>query len=140
MIDRGFRSRPRVLRLALHLGALVGLLLTASCDRASGPGFWELGLSGPGPAPGAAFLTLAGEGIEGFEGARGTQVWANQAPGEGGVFRIVVVAPEAEVPLSFRIRVRDVSGPAPSATLVELAGRDNQRIEVTEEFRITLRR
>jgi hypothetical protein len=134
-IGRRTSSRT-VLALLLTLG-LVGL---AACDsRDSGPGSWEAVLEGPGPVPGAVVLSVEGEGVEGVEGLAGAQAWFHAPPSEPGVIRVVVVAPAGAGEVAFRIRTARGSAPAPVARVVELAGQDNEPMQVTSEHRVRIR-
>lgn len=123
--------------------AVLVLLLTltlAACDlRGSGPGNWEAVVEGPGPVPGAAILSVEAEGIDRIEGLAGSHAWFHASPGETGVIRVVLVAPAAADELAFRIRVARRASPAPVARVVELAGQDDEPLQVTAEHRVRIR-
>ena len=123
--------------------AVLVFLLTltlAACDLwGSGPGSWEAVVEGPGPVPGAVILSVEGEGVEGIEGLAGSHAWFHASPGEPGVIRVVLVAPAGAGELAFRIRVARGASPVPIARVVELAGQDNEPLQVTVEHRVRIR-
>jgi hypothetical protein len=115
------------------------VLLVAGCDRGpTGPGYWEAVVEGPVPV-GSVFLAISGRGIEGVEGAAGTEVFLRAVEGENSV-RVVALAPLEPGPLRFRVQVADRGAGPPSASLVELFGRDNRRIGSIEGFRVDFQR
>jgi hypothetical protein len=131
------RHRPRRPRIGLL--ALGVLLLVAGCDRGpSGPGHWEAVIEGPAPV-GSVFLAISGRGIEAVEGAAGTEVFTRSVEGENSV-RVVALAPLDPGPLRFRVQVADRGAGPPSASLVELFGRDNRRIGSLDGYRVEFRR
>jgi len=141
--SRGIRQTVRrpVGRIwsAVTLGLLLALGLAACDGRDSGPGNWEAVLEGPGPVPGAIILSVEGEGVEGVEGLAGAQAWFHAPPSEPGVIRVVVVAPAGAGEVAFRIRTARGAAPAPVARVVELAGPDNEPMQVTSEHRVRIR-
>jgi len=137
---------PHRLSLGLSLLVMLGL---AGCDRSpKGPGSWEALLEPVSAAaasaglsvgtPGVAFLAVTGTGIEGFEADPGVILFAREVPGEP-YHRVVVVMPEGNDPLRFRIRVRDRRAGVPTATPVEVFDRQNLRLPVQDVWRVRIR-
>ena len=114
------------MRRALFVAALASGLLVGACDSGpKGPG--ELtGRLRSGPIPvGAIVLEFTGGGITGFSGSGVTRVFF--AENDPGVFRVVLVTPEAGE-MEFRISVQDLDAPPPTVTAVEAVGADNGAI------------
>jgi hypothetical protein len=122
---------------AFLLLALVVLL--GGCDRTpSGEGDWTATFEGPGGPFGAAVVMVSGEGVLGVTGAGGTLAWTEET-GTGEV-RAVLVQPEGSGGVRFRVRVRELSGPAPSVAIIELAGVDDDIVTVSAQHYLRLRR
>jgi hypothetical protein len=122
------------LALALGLGILMG-----GCDsRVTGPVTltgtlqWEDGA----PPPGGALLFLSSPGIEQIQGEGGTLSWDHTPPGEEGGVRVLLIHTGNTEPLRFSVRLSDAALPNPSATVLELTGRDNERIPLSPGYRV----
>lgn len=128
----------RCRRLATGL-VVMGLLALGACDWGpSGEGDWKGTLVGPGEPFGSAVLMVSGEGVLDVTGDGGVLAWSR--PSGEGEHRAVLVQPEGSGTLHFRVRVGDVSGPTPSVAIVELAGLDDEPVEVTDGHRLRLTR
>jgi len=122
---------------AFLLLAMVALL--GGCDRTpSGEGDWTATFQGPGGPFGAAVVMVSGEGVLGVTGAGGTLAWTEET-GTGEV-RAVLVQPEGSGGVRFRVRVRELSGPAPSVAIVELAGVDDDIVTVSAQHYLRMTR
>jgi hypothetical protein len=130
-------SIVRRIRARAGVSLLLLLAVVACDDGPSGPGYLEGTLEGPLPA-GSVFLAVTGSGIEGFDGAAGSHVFAHEVAGENST-RVVVVAPADDGPLRFRVEVLDRAATPPVAAIVELFGRDDRRISNTGPYRVTFR-
>ena len=112
--------------------AAVGLLLpvaAAACDfGSSGRGSYTASLTGDGEAFGAALLLVTGEGLIGAEGIGETLAWSGPILPETGEMRLLLVNPGSSGAMTFRLMVRDVSGPVPSFTFLQVVDRDNLRV------------
>ena len=106
------------------------LLVLTGCDRTpSGEGDWEVTIQGPDGPFGAAVVLVSGDGVLDVVGASGTRVWSREV--DEGEFRAVVIQPASSGSADFRIRVREVGDPAPSVTILELAGMDDEPVPLT---------
>lgn len=127
-----FRSTLAVLFLAL--GVALG-----GCDREpSGEGDWTVGIQGPGEPFGAAVVMVSGEGILELRPGEGTRIWSREVQED--TYRAVVLQDEGSGSASFRVRVRNVGGAAPSITLLELADQEDEPVPVSGDHRLRLRR
>ena len=116
------RSR-RILLTFLLLGAA-----GTGCDLGpSGRGSYAVSLVGDGEMLGAALLLVTGEGLIGVEGVGGTLAWPGPVSPETGEMRVLLVDLEASGMMTFRLMVRDRSGPSPSFAFLQVADRMNRR-------------
>lgn len=121
--------------------AVFGLLLLAGCEsRPSGPGTVEASLRlAEGGSPGSAFLVVQGTGLLGVEGTGGTRVWTSPATDGGTDLRVLVMDPDPEGEMTFRVELSDVRT-LPTVTVLQLANRDNVQLPGSTETQVTFDR
>lgn len=124
---------------------LVLALLVAACgdDGPSGPGFVEVQVQASEPL-GAVVLELSGGLVDGVEEASGGwQALGDVSGGASGVsarYRLVLVREQPATRLTARIRVPDVAGQLPVATLVEATNASDQPVASLASVRAEVRR
>jgi hypothetical protein len=132
------REQPSRGRVGALGGVLAALLALAGCDSGpSGPGFLAGSIIADGEAPRAALLLLSGRGILDVEGTHGTLGWVG-ALDEDEV-EVLLVNPEPDGSITFRIRVEDVAARIPEMAVLQLSDREN-RLLSGENVRIRVER
>lgn len=130
------RTHLRGAVTGLAVAALVGL---AACDWGpSGEGDLRGTVAGPNGPFAAAVLMVSGEGVVDVAGEGGVRAWSRRTGDDE--LRVVLLQTEESGTLHFRIRVQDVGGPTPSVALLELAGLDDEPVQVTDEHRLRIAR
>ena len=112
--------------------AAVAALLSGCESGPKGPGPLSASIEGPVPL-GAAIVEVRGDGVTGFEGVGSTHVFS--APGQGGVFRVVLVG-EVAGDLGFKVNVQERRDTPPTATVLSAAGGDNVPLSTMEAFQV----
>ena len=117
------------MRRRARLLPLVALSL-AACEP-SGPGELTASVRTPRPT-GAVVVELAGTGITGFDGAGDVRTFSGPVDVAADTQRVVVVSVSGER-IRFRVQVRDLGDPPPTAVLMAIsfsrdAARDNKRL------------
>ena len=123
-------------RSVLPVLALATLLGVAGCEP-SGPGSLTATVTAPGPT-GALVIEVTGTGITGFEGLGDVLTFADAAltPSPR---RVVVVSSTGSAP-RFRVKVEDVSGDPPSATVVAAVNTVNTPIPSVLDYSVRIAR
>jgi len=118
---------------------LAALSPLAACDSGpSGPGEFTAVVTAPSGGVGAVILQVQGQGIQGFVGAGATEVLSNPTGGEG-TFRVVAVN-EGTGTLQFTVRVQDRGAELPTASVISVAGTDNQMVASVTGYRVRFER
>jgi hypothetical protein len=129
-------TTTRVIRL---LVAAPLLLVLAACDDSpKGPGSFTVSVEWDSGAPpvGAAIVFLSGVGLGEITPQGGTLAWSHSPPGDMGGIRVVVVDTGTPTSLRFTLPVSELKNGTPAATLLDLAGQDNELIAISSRYRV----
>ncbi len=88
------------------------------------------------PPPGGVILYLSGPGMEQVQGEGGTQSWVNPPPGVDAGTRVLLIHTGATDPIRFSVRLESADLANPVATVLEVTGRDNERIPVSPGYTV----
>jgi len=115
------------MRLRGLLAVATALTFSAGCgdDSPQGPGDLQGSVEVGTTAIGAIVINVSGVGIGAITGVGGTRAFAVDDVSSS---KRVVLVTEASGPLGFTVHVEDRSAIAPSATVVEAIGLDNEPI------------
>jgi hypothetical protein len=119
--------------------ALLGVLALAACDLGGPRGPVRVAGTVTGdPALGAAVVELTWQGVKGFEGRGGTQLYSGAVAGSPTRHRLVLVD-AAGGDLRFTIDLEDDLLQGPVATVVSAVGTDNLPLDAAD-LRVVLER
>jgi len=80
-------------------------------------------------APGSALLLFMGEGLIGVEGTGGTLGWSGAVSEDPGEMRILLIDPNPSGAMTFQLLVEDPAAPRPAVSVLQLADRQNNRLQ-----------
>jgi hypothetical protein len=123
--------RPRALLLPLVVLAL------GACEP-NGPGELTASVRTPRPT-GALVVELTGAGITGFDGAGDVRTFSGPVDAVADTQRVVVVSVSGQG-IRFRVQVRDLADPPPTAVIVSAVDQENVPIDVLAGYSVRIAR
>jgi hypothetical protein len=124
-----------VRRRALLL--LLVVLALAACEP-SGPGELTATVRTPRPT-GALVVELTGVGITGFDGAGDVRTFSGPVDAVVDTQRVVVVSVSG-LRIRFRVQVRDLADPPPTAVVVSAVDQENDPIDALGGYSVRIAR
>ena len=116
---------------------VLGALALAACEP-SGPGELTATVQTPRPT-GALVVELTGAGITGFEGAGDVRTFSGPMDAAADTQRVVVVSVSGQR-IRFRVQVRDLADPAPTAVVLSAVDTDDDPIEALGGYSVRIAR